>query len=126
MGDTRNKATLDSHCLPGGSWQQVGLCLHHCSGSISTEQLWSLVLVLAWPEEHLLPLHMHLLLAEEKENKLNINPSVNGGVRWENDQGSYSNSGNSVESTWMTWESSVFGSVTGYDSHGIFPLLGRL
>lgn len=34
--------------------------------------------------------------------------------------------GNSVESTWMTWESSVFESVTGYDSHGIFPLLDRL
>ena len=34
--------------------------------------------------------------------------------------------GNIVKSTWMTWESSAFESVTGYDSHGIFPLQGRL
>lgn len=68
-GETCNKATLDSHCLPGGSWQQVRLCLHHCSGSILTEQLWSLALVLAWPEEHLLPLHMRLLLASSCRGK---------------------------------------------------------
>lgn len=34
--------------------------------------------------------------------------------------------GNTVKSTWMTWESSALESVTGYDSCGIFPLQRRL
>jgi len=34
--------------------------------------------------------------------------------------------GNTVKSTWMAWESSAFGSVTGRGSHGIFPLRGGL
>lgn len=98
-GETRNKATLDINCLPDGSWQRNGsLPFPACSrsGSACTialaasrlNQLWSRCWFWHGQEtlakERLLPLHTRSPLASEKENKLSINPSINGEVRWEN------------------------------------------
>lgn len=71
--------------------QQVGVCLHYCSSSVSAQLTVLLGAVFGVTRRH--PWRsiscpcIHACfspLAKEKETELNINPSVNGEVRWEN------------------------------------------